>query len=137
MGNEILTEVISIVIEIIGTLCTTALTIVGAWLVAKLGRSVKTKTLQRATESAVEIARQTAVELQQTCVEDWKASNKDGRLTAEEIAELKEKLLSKTYAKLSAPIVDILRAGCVDIDALISGAGEEYVKYQHDMKLAA
>lgn len=66
--------------------------------------------------------------MQQTVVDDLKAAAGDGKLTKEEVAKLKNDLLSMSMTKLSDTSVKILTAAGVDISAIIAGAGEALIK---------
>ena len=83
--------------------------------------------MQLATDEAKDAAITTVLELQQTVVDDLKAAAVDGKLTKEEIAKLKNDLISMSMAKLSDTSVKILIAAGVDISAIITGAGEALI----------
>ncbi len=74
----------------------------------------------------VEAAQLTVGELQQTVVEKLKASG-GGKLTEAQAAELGELLKAKTLQMLSTPVIDLLTAAAVDVQALITGAGEDWI----------
>ena len=80
-----------------------------------------------ATDEAKDAAISTVLELQQTVVDGLKAAAVDGKLTKEEIAKLKNDLISMSMAKLSDTSVKILTAAGVDISAIIAGAAETMV----------
>ena len=65
-------------------------------------------------------------ELQQTIVEKLKAVG-GGKLTDAQAAELGELLKAKTLQKLSSPVIGLLTAAAVDVQALITGAGENWI----------
>ncbi len=71
----------------------------------------------------------TVGELQQTVVDSLKANG--AKLTEAQIAELGELLLQKAYGKLSAPTLALLEAASVDVQALIRGAGEDWINQIH------
>ena len=125
-------EVITSAIDVLGALLSTVLTIFGAWVLAKLGQSVKTKNIKDASEELIKNAIQTVGELQQKCVNDWKAANADNKLTAEEIAQLKKELVDMTLTKTAQPVIDLLRAAKVDLVALILGAGDDLINAKHE-----
>ena len=74
--------------------------------------------MQIAVDEAKNAAITTALELQQTVVDDLKAAAVDGKLTKEEIAKLKNDLLAMSMAKLSNASVKVLTAAGVDISAI-------------------
>ena len=65
-----------------------------------------------------------------------KAAHGDGKLSSEEAASLKSMLIEKTLAKLSEPAYALLKSAAVDVEALISGAGESWIE-QINAKTAA
>ncbi len=110
---------VSLVVALIG--------VAGTWLSIQIGKVKKLQTVQLATDEAKDAAITTVLELQQTVVDDLKAAAVDGKLTKEEIAKLKNDLISMSMAKLSDTSVKILTAAGVDISAIIAGAGEAMV----------
>lgn len=110
---------VSLVVALIG--------VAGTWLSIQIGKVKQLQTVQLATDEAKDAAITTVLELQQTVVDDLKAASVDGKLTKEEIAKLKNDLLSMSMAKLSDTSVKILTAAGVDISAIIAGAAETMV----------
>ncbi|HIR32476.1 MAG TPA: hypothetical protein IAB83_10865 [Candidatus Faecousia faecavium] len=110
---------VSLVVALIG--------VAGTWLSLQIGKVKKLQTVQLATDEAKDAAITTVLELQQTVVDDLKAAAVDGKLTKEEIAKLKNDLISMSMAKLSDTSVKILTAAGVDISAIIAGAAETMV----------
>ena len=115
---------VSLVVALIG--------VAGTWLSLQIGKVKKLQTVQLATDEAKDAAITTVLELQQTVVDDLKAAAVDGKLTKEEIAKLKNDLLSMSMAKLSDTSVKILTAAGVDISAIITGAGEALIGKMHE-----
>ena len=66
-----------------------------------------------------------------------KAASEDGKLTAQEIARLRAKLIEMTTEKLSAPAYALLSAACVDVEALILGVGESWIERMKQNAAAA
>ena len=110
---------VSLVVALIG--------VAGTWLSIQIGKVKKLQTVQLATDEAKDAAITTVLELQQTVVDDLKAAAVDGKLTKEEIAKLKNDLITMSMAKLSDTSVKILTAAGVDISAIIAGAAETMV----------
>ncbi len=102
--------------------------IAGAWVLALLGKTQKLKHIQAATEELIHAAKETAAALQQTTVEKLKAAHEDGKLTEEEIADLKVALLETTQAKLSQTAIQLLKAAGKDIAAMIQDAAEAWIQ---------
>ena len=110
---------VSLVVALIG--------VAGTWLSIQIGKVKQLQTVQLATDEAKDAAITTVLELQQTVVDDLKAAAVDGKLTKEEIAKLKNDLISMSMAKLSDTSVKILIAAGVDISAIIAGVGEALI----------
>lgn len=117
---------VSLVVALIG--------VAGTWLSIQIGKVKKLQTVQLATDEAKDAAITTVLELQQTVVDDLKAAAVDGKLTKEEIAKLKNDLISMSMAKLSDTSVKILTAAGVDISAIISGVGEALIQKLHTVE---
>lgn len=124
MTNVILENLVGI----FTTLLIMLIGVVGTWLTAQIGKTQRLGNIQTAVESVVTMAQLTAQELQQTVVEELKNANKDNKLTKKEIEELGILLLDKTREKLSVPTYDLINAAGIDINALISGAGEAWIQ---------
>ena len=117
---------VSLVVALIG--------VAGTWLSLQIGKVKKLQTVKLATDEAKDAAITTVLELQQTVVDDLKAAAVDGKLTKEEIAKLKNDLISMSMAKLSDTSVKILTAAGVDISAIISGVGEALIQKLHTVE---
>ena len=117
---------ISTVAQVIATLLITLIGVMGAWLTAQIAKKQKLAGIAAATQQVIQAAQTTVGELQQTVVESLKAAN-GGKLTADQIKDLGQQLIAKTQDKLSDPVVNLLTASAVDVDALITGAGENWI----------
>ena len=82
--------------------------------------------LRIATEALIDATRVTVGELQQTVVEAMKIES-GGKLTEEQIQELKYMVKLKTLQKLDEPTKQLLEAAGKDIGTLIAGAAEDWV----------
>lgn len=122
-----LQELANLGIQIAGTVLITLIGVFGTWLMLKLGKSAHLENISAAQKEVIRAARTTVGELQQTIVDDLKASREDGKLTSEEIQALGAKLIALTMKKLSMPTYDLLKAAAVDIEAMITGAGENWI----------
>ena len=114
-------------VQIAVTLFLTLIGVLGTWLTVKIGQREELRNINAAQQEAIDMARQTVGELQQTVVDGLKAAHKDGKLTKEEIANLGEALLFQTKSKMSLAAIRVLAAAAVDIDAIIKGAGEAWI----------
>ena len=114
-------------VQVLVALAVALIGVAGTWLTAQIGKVKQLQTVQIAVDEAKNAAITTALELQQTVVDDLKAAAVDGKLTKEEIANLKNDLLAMSMAKLSNASVKVLTAAGVDISAIITGAAEAMV----------
>ena len=114
-------------VQVLAALAVALIGVAGTWLTTQIGKVKKLQTVQIAVDEAKSAAINTVLELQQTVVDDLKAAAVDGKLTKEEIAKLKNDLLSMSMAKLSDASVKVLTAAGVDISAIITGAAEAMV----------
>ncbi|MCE5188213.1 MAG: hypothetical protein LLF75_03365 [Eubacteriales bacterium] len=115
-------------LQIAATLLVTLIGVLGTWLSLKLGKSAGLQNIDAAQKELIRAARITVDELQQTLVTEFKAANEDGKLSPEEIARLKDTLLSKTLEKLSLPALSLLKGAAVDVNNLIAGVGEAWIE---------
>lgn len=119
-------------LDILEKIVVTALGIAGTAWAAKSKDNKHIQNIALAIDNVLKAARITVGELKQTTVDRWKAESEDGKLTPDEIAQLKSDLLTLTLKKLDEPTKNLLAAAGVDICALIAGAGEDWVR---EMKL--
>lgn len=119
--------IITNAVELVAALLMMLIGLLGTWLSVKVGKRQELQTLSTAISEAVGMARLTVDELQQTVVDDLKASREDGKLSKTEITMLSEKLWEMTREKMSAPAIDIIEAANIDLRGLIHGAGEAFI----------
>ena len=120
--------IIETVVQIFAALLLMLISLLGTWLTAKLAKRTELANIAAATDEATRVAQQTVLELQQTVVDNLKAASADGKLTEEEIAELRELLLDGAMDKMSDTAKNMLTAAGVDISAVIRGAGEAFIR---------
>ncbi len=118
--------ILSVLTEVAATLLITLIGVLGTWLTAKIAKKQQLAGIAAATEQVIQAAQITVGELQQTVVEKLKSAG-GGKLTEAQIAELGELLKTKTMEKLSNPAMSLLEAAAVDVQALICGAGENWI----------
>ena len=121
------TVIIETIVSVLANLAITLIGVAGAWLVTQIGKSQQLKTINAAVGELTPAAEQTVYELQQTVVDDLKAASADGKLTQEEITVLGKKLLEGALAKMSDSGIGVLKAANVDINAIVTGAGEALI----------
>ena len=121
------TVIIETIVSVLANLAVTLIGVAGAWLVAQIGKSQQLKTINAAVGELTSAAEQTVLELQQTVVDDLKAASADGKLTKEEVEVLGKKLIDGALAKMSGSAMDVLKAANVDVNAIITGAGEALI----------
>lgn len=120
--------IIETVVQIFAALLLMLISLLGTWLTAKLAKRTELANIAAATDEATRVAQQTVMELQQTVVDNLKEASADGKLTKEEIAELRELLLDGAMDKMSDTAKNMLTAAGVDISAVIRGAGEAFIR---------
>lgn len=121
------TVIIETVVSVIANLAITLIGVLGAWLVMQISRSQQLATINTAVGELTNAAEQTVLELQQTVVEGLKAAHADGKLTQGEIADLGRLLLDGAVAKMSDSAMNVLKAANVDVNAIVTGAGEAMI----------
>lgn len=119
--------IIETIVSVLANLAITLIGVAGAWLVAQIGKTQQLNTISTAVGELTAAAEQTVYELQQTVVDDLKAASADGKLTQGEISILGKKLLEGTLQKMSDSGIGVLKAANVDINAIITGAGEALI----------
>ena len=119
--------VIETVVSVAANLAITLIGVFGAWLLSRIAKSRQLDTVYTAVDELTNAAEVTVLELQQTVVDGLKEASADGKLTKDEIADLGKKLLEGTIAKMSESGIGVLKAANVDINAIITGAGEAMI----------
>ena len=121
------TVIIENVVSVAANLAITLIGVLGAWLVAQIGRTQQLKTINAAVGELKSAAETTVLELQQTVVDGLKEASADGKLTQDEITNLGKLLLDGALAKMSDSGINVLKAANVDINAIVTGAGEALI----------
>lgn len=121
------TVIIETIVSVAANLAITLIGVLGAWLMAQIAKKQQLSTINMAVEELTAAAETTVLELQQTVVDGLKEASADGKLTQDEIKELGKKLLEGTLQKMSESGIGVLKAANVDINAIITGAGEALI----------
>ena len=121
------TVIIETIVSIVANLAVTLIGVFGAWLLMQISKSQQLSTINSAVGELTTAAEQTVLELQQTVVDGLKAAHEDGKLTEDEIANLGRLLLDGALKKMSNSAIDVLKAANVDINAIVTGAGEALI----------
>ena len=119
--------IIETIVSVLANLAITLIGVAGAWLVTQIGKKQQLHTINAAVDELTNAAEQTVWELQQTVVDGLKEAAVDGKLTKTEITDLGKKLLEGTLAKMSDSSINVLKAANVDINAIVTGAGEALI----------
>ena len=119
--------IIQYVAEIVAILVISAIGIFGSWLLNKMKQQKGLENIAMATEQVIQAAQVTVRELQQTLVGNWKEQQENGKLTAEQIVELKQKAIEITLKKLSEPTLKLLESAKIDVEVMITSAAEAYI----------
>ena len=128
---EFVQTVIPYILEILAYAAITAIGVCGAYLSAKAAKGKHLANIAAAIEQVTIAAQAVVGELQQTVVGVWKEQAEDGKLTAQQINQLKAALLTDTRNLLAAPVISLLEAAKVDINALITSVGEDAIRAIH------
>ena len=121
------TVIIETIVSVLANLAITLIGVAGAWLLAQISKNQQLNTINTAVGELTAAAEQTVFELQQTVVDDLKEASADGKLTQEEIKNLGKLLLEGTLQKMSDSGLGVLKAANVDINAIVTGAGEALI----------
>ena len=121
------TVIIETIVSVLANLAVTLIGVAGAWLFAQISKNQQLNTINTAVGELTAAAEQTVLELQQTVVDGLKEASSDGKLTQEEITKLGKLLLDGTLAKMSDSGIGVLKAANVDINAIVTGAGEALI----------
>ena len=121
------TVIIETIVSVAANLAITLIGVLGAWLVAQIGKTQQLKTINAAVSELTNAAETTVLELQQTVVDGLKEASADGKLTQDEISNLGKLLLEGALAKMSDSGINVLKAANVDVNAIVSGAGEALI----------
>ena len=119
--------IIQYVAEIIAILVISAIGVFGSWLLNKMKQQKGLENIAMATEQVIQAAQVTVRELQQTLVGNWKEQQENGKSTAEQIVELKQKAIEITLKKLSEPTLKLLESAKIDVEVMITSAAEAYI----------
>ena len=121
------TVIIETIVSVLANLAITLIGVAGAWLLAQISKNQQLNTINTAVGELTAAAEQTVFELQQTVVDGLKEASADGKLTQEEIKNLGKLLLEGTLQKMSDSGLGVLKAANVDINAIVTGAGEALI----------
>lgn len=124
---DFLNLIMPYILDIIATLVIALIGVGGAWLGKRIAQKTQLANITSAVSLVVQAAQLTVGELKQTTVDAWKTAAPNGKLTEEQIAILQQQLISKTIAKLSLPVLQLLLAAKTDVNAIIVGAGEDLI----------
>ena len=124
-------------LQVAATLLITLIGVLGTYLSMQLGKNANLNNINTAQKELIRAAKITVGELQQTMVQEMKAANNDGKLSPQEIANLRIKLIDKTVEKLSTPAYSMLSAASVDVEGLILGVGESWIERMKQQSMNA
>lgn len=108
------------IIWIFGLLNTVILALV-SWGLAYVKSKVKSDNVRNALSELQTAVEATVGELQNNLVSDWKKCSTDGKLTPEQIGELKSKYAQLINARMSASSAKLLQAEYHDLQSYIDG----------------
>ena len=129
------TVIIETIVSVLANLAITLIGVAGAWLLAQISKNQQLNTINAAVGELTTAAEQTVYELQQTVVDGLKEASTDGKLTQDEIRKLGKLLLEGTLQKMSDSGLGVLKTANVDINAIVTGAGEALIARIRDQWL--
>lgn len=121
------TVIIETVVSVAANVAITLIGVLGAWLVTQIAKTQQLKTINTAVGELTNAAETTVLELQQTVVNGLKEASADGKLTQKEITDLGKLLMKGALEKMSDAGINVLKAANVDINAIVTGAGEALI----------
>lgn len=113
--------------RVLGALLLMLIDVGGAWLLTKLAKRMDTKNISAAVDEALQIAKMTVGDLQQTLVEGLKAAHEDGKLTEFEIKEIQTELMRRVKERMAPSTCNLITRAGIDLESLISGAAEDWL----------
>lgn len=119
--------IIENIVRIAAALLLMLIGVLGTYLTTLAAKRAETANVSEALRALTEAAKTTVGELQQTIVEPLKAAAADGKLTPDEIADLRNMLVAKTKQKMLPSAINIINAAGADIEAIILGVGENLI----------
>lgn len=119
--------IIQYVSEVVALVIISIIGILGALVLKKINQSKKFENIAEATAQVTLATQETVRCLQQKFVTDWKENATDGKLTPEQIEQLKKETLEITLAQLGQPFLDLLAAAKIDVSDIIATAAEAYI----------
>ena len=119
--------IIENIVKITAALLLMLIGVLGTYLTTLAAKRAETANVSEALRALTEAAKTTVGELQQTIVEPLKAAAADGKLTPDEITDLRNMLVAQTKQKMLPSAINIINAAGADIEAIILGVGENLI----------
>lgn len=119
--------IIENIVKITAALLLMLIGVLGTYLTTLAAKRAETANVSEALRALTEAAKTTVGELQQTIVGPLKAAAADGKLTPDEIADLRDMLVAQTKQKMLPSAINIINAAGADIEAIILGVGENLI----------
>ena len=119
--------IIENIVKITAALLLMLIGVLGTYLTTLAAKRAETVNVSEALHALTEAAKTTVGELQQTIVEPLKAAAADGKLTPDEITDLRNKLVTQTKQKMLPSAINIINAAGAVIEAIILGVGENLI----------
>lgn len=119
--------IIENIVKITAALLLMLIGVLGTYLTTLAAKRAETANVSEALRALTEAAKTTVGELQQTIVEPLKVAAADGKLTPDEIADLRNMLVAQTKQKMLPSAINIINAAGADIEAIILGVGENLI----------
>jgi len=114
-------------LEIVSALAVMLIGVAGTYLTVKASQRAELENTAHAIEQVTKAAQMAVGELQQTVVTGWKEAG-GGKLNEAQIKELGRMLQYKARELLSPSVTGLLEAAKIDVTALITAAGEDWIR---------
>lgn len=119
--------IIENIVKITAALLLMLIGVLGTYLTTLAAKRAETANVSEALRALTEAAKTIVGELQQTIVGPLKDAAADGKLTPDEIADLRNMLVAQTKQKMLPSAINIINAAGADIEAIILGVGENLI----------
>jgi uncharacterized protein len=96
-------------------------------LISKINTKLKNDQVKQALEQLSKITKTVVADINQTVVSDIKSRTADGKLSSEDMREIKAKAVMMIKAQMQTEFLELLEKNTIDVDGLISSTIESSV----------
>lgn len=101
--------------------------ILGGQVLFRLKSKLKNENIKMALDQIAKITKAVVLNLNQTVVANIKSKSDDGKLTAEDIRDVKAKAITLIKAQAQNEFLDLLEKNTIDVDSLLDSSIEASV----------